>query len=143
MRQKSSEKEIKNLLELAEADLTPEKQPIDGDVEKFIRAVNITAGQDLIPAFVIYYVYCLWRPHSRVSKPTFFRRFHTIFKKKLKNNMVHYFLDNSNELFDTSSDGRIEAQQFAERSRKQLKDAKKAKKTRKQKKQDKACLSSS
>jgi len=131
VQQNDSNKDLEAMLELAEQDLNDFNENKDSHAAKFIRDLTIEPGEDFIPSFIIYYIYCFWRSRDRDPLNGFIRDFAKIFERKSKNGESGFYLDNSNNLFDTSIEFRLEAREFIRKSRQKREQAKKRKKHKK------------
>lgn len=64
------------------------------DAAKFIYALNIRAGDERIPASLIYFTYKKWKGGGRPDpKWAFFKDFQQYFEKKMIQGGTHYMLD--------------------------------------------------
>lgn len=95
------------------------------DVDNYIRKFNINAGNDKIPAHIIYYHYRQWRKRNYISRRYFFKLFGKVFDRH--NGQAFYHLDG--DIFDTSLEGSLKARVFLrkERDAKRKRDEKKCK----------------
>ena len=127
MAQRTSDKEIEMLLEIAESSTEVVKFE-DTVVEQYMREAGIEKGTAKIPTYMIFYDYALWCRNSGkkpISRNKFFKQFRIHFDYKRTSNGNEYLLNPDG--FDLSQRGYFRARALLRKER----DVRKKEKTEK------------